>query len=171
MFAAMALAVAAVLIAAATDDPFAPKDEQVLEEIKALLDQHDKAFTAHDIKGVLATYAPGKRTVLMGTGPGEHWAGEEEIKDAYEHFFQDFDPGKQDFKYDWRRGGIQGDAAWLLATGLISMEKGDAKMEFVMNISATMIKHDGKWRFVSVHFSNLTGPDMGPVEAGMGEGS
>ena len=71
-----------------------------LEKIRALLKAHDDAMTSHDLEGVLATLAP--KAVIIGTGPGEVWSGPEEIKDAYEHFFQGYDKGQQDFTYHVR---------------------------------------------------------------------
>ena len=38
----------------------------------------------------------------MGSGPGEMWVGPEEIKDAYEHFFQGYDKGQQEFEYKFK---------------------------------------------------------------------
>ena len=60
-----------------------------LDQIRALLRAHDEAFTAHDMNGVLACFT--EKAAVMGSGPGEIWSGPEEIKVAYEHFFEGFD--------------------------------------------------------------------------------
>jgi uncharacterized protein (TIGR02246 family) len=153
------LAAAAILTAAAAKKDRYTADEKTLEEVKALLDAHDKAFTAHDLDGVLANYVTGSRTVVMGTGPGELWVGKEEIAQAYKRFFQDFDPGKQDFKYAWVKGGTRGGVAWLTAMGEIEVVKGGEKKAAAMNVSAVFVKQKKTWRFINMHFSTVTTPD------------
>jgi ketosteroid isomerase-like protein len=64
-----------------------------VEKIRALLKAHDKAMMNHDLKGVMALLT--EKAAIMGTGPGEVWVGPEEIKAAYEHFFEGFDKGQQ----------------------------------------------------------------------------
>ena len=132
---------------------------EIVAEIKATLEQHDKAFAVHDLEGVMSTYRKSPQTVLMGTGPGEIWSGLEEIADAYKHFFADFDKGAQQFKYSYVSGAGLGDAAWLSVLGSIAAGKGEVKREFGINISSVLVKDAGKWRFAQLHFSNLTGPE------------
>lgn len=139
---------------------------EALKEIRALLNQHDKAFAAHDLEGVLATYHPGPHTVLMGTGPGEMWAGQEEIADAYKHFFADFDKGAQDFKYDYVNGQVHGDVAWMSVMGGVAGSKGATQLVFPINVSSVLIKDQGQWKFSLLHFSNLTGPEKPQQPAG-----
>ena len=62
----VAVAVALGAIAAATES-FAQgaKPGPEIEALKALLDAHDKAFTAHDEKGVLALFAPTRPSSVL----------------------------------------------------------------------------------------------------------
>ena len=60
-------------------------------------------MTNHDLKGVLANMTP--KAAIMGTGPGEIWSGPDEIKAAYEHFFQNFDKGHHKFDYQFKSVG------------------------------------------------------------------
>ena len=126
-----------------------------LEDIRALLKAHDEALASHDLKGVLATMTP--KTAIMGTGPGEIWSGPDEIKDAYEHFFQGFDQGQQVFDYQFKIGGLGSDMGWLMASGNIKAKKDGKAYEFPINLSLTVAKSGGKWRIASMHFSTLTG--------------
>ncbi len=128
-----------------------------LEQIRAVLKAHDEATTQHDIDGVLAVMAP--KAVVMGTGPGEIWAGPEEIKDAYTHFFADFDKGEQHFNYDVRFGGLSAEMGWLMAAGEVKAKKDGKDFAFPLNISITVAKADGKWRIAGMHFSTLTSGD------------
>jgi uncharacterized protein (TIGR02246 family) len=150
----------AVVSAAATFTSIAqaqgPKaDNPELDNIRALLKAHDEAMTNHDLPGVLATMAP--KAAIMGTGPGEIWSGPDEIKVAYEHFFEGFDKGQQEFEYQFKIGGLGSDMGWLMASGNIKGKKGGKAFEFPINISLTVAKADGKWKIASMHFSTLTG--------------
>jgi hypothetical protein len=146
-----ALAGVAVLRADAADD--GPSEKNVAQ-VKALLERHDKAFTSHDMDGVLKLYASSPKTVLIGTGAGELFVGKDNIKGAYEHFFMDFDSGKQNFEYGFAVGDIVGDAAWIVATGKLTMTKGTDRREVGLNVSITFEKVKGEWLISSFHYSN-----------------
>jgi uncharacterized protein (TIGR02246 family) len=149
------------ITAAATLAPSARAEEEKaanpeLEDVRALLKAHDEAMTNHDLQGVMATMT--EKAAIMGTGPGEIWSGPDEIKNAYEHFFQGFDKGEQKFDYQFKIGGLGSDMGWLMASGDIKGKKDGKAFEFPINISLTVTKADGKWRIASMHFSTLTGP-------------
>ncbi len=97
-------------------------------EIKALIEQHFKFFNANDLKGIMDSYAADPNIVLMGTGPGEVYLGEEAIGGAYDKFFDRFDPNSLSFKYDWITIGLKGNAAWVAVTitvdGTLNKQKG-----------------------------------------------
>lgn len=133
----------------------AKADNPELESVRALLKAHDKAMTNHDLDGVLATFAAD--AVIVGTGPGEWYAGTEAIKEAYGHFFEGFDKGEQDFKYHSKAGGLGSDMGWLVTTGDIKGKSKGKEIAFPVNISVTVAKADGKWQFASMHFSSLVG--------------
>ncbi len=67
-----------------------------MEPIRALLRAHDEAFTNQDLEGVMACFS--EKAAIMGSGRGEIWSGPEEIKVAYQHFFEGFDKGEQKFE-------------------------------------------------------------------------
>ena len=93
-----------------------------VEKIRALLKAHDKAMTNHDLKGVMACLT--EKAAIMGTGPGEIWVGPEDIKVAYEHFFEGFDKGEQNFECQFKIGGVTADMGWLMAFGNVRGKKG-----------------------------------------------
>ena len=128
-----------------------------LDAVRALLKAHDDAMTNHDLKGVMATLS--EKAAIMGSGPGEMWVGPEEIKDAYEHFFQGFDKGQQEFEYKFKHGGLGTDMGWLMASGNIKAKKDGKAVEFPINVSLTVTKAGGEWKIASMHFSTLTGPE------------
>lgn len=153
------LAGASGLVAAASVSPAAHAEEQTtnpeLEKVKALLKAHDEAMTNHNLEGVMACLT--ENAAIMGTGPGEMWSGPEEIKDAYEHFFEGYDKGEQDFEYHFKVGGLGEDMGWLMASGNITGKKDGKEFTFPLNLSLTVTKKDGEWKIAAMHFSTLTG--------------
>ena len=135
----------------------AETDSSVKEGVKALLLKHDKALKEHDIKGVLDSYVSGSDAVLMGTGSGELWVGQEQIKEAYEHIFADFDPGALETHCSWRSAGGNDQMAWLVAMCRVTDYLKNIKREYAVNISTAVEKQGSEWRFRTFHISNLTG--------------
>lgn len=127
-----------------------------VEALKALLEAHNKAFTAQDMAGVLATLSP--EVTIMGTAPGELWIGHDEAEDAYVHFFGDFDPGQQSFESLWHQGNVGPKGAWLMSVSKVTMVKESKKTEFGLNMSLVCENADGRWRIRAMHFSNLAAP-------------
>jgi uncharacterized protein (TIGR02246 family) len=132
-----------------------PTENPEVEPIRALLKAHDEAFTNQDINGVLACFA--KTAAVMGSGPGEIWSGPDEIKAAYEHFFQGFDKGQQKFEYQFRIGGLTSDMGWMMTSGNVTGKKDEKDFAFPVNISLTVAKDSGRWLIAAMHFSTLTG--------------
>jgi uncharacterized protein (TIGR02246 family) len=126
-----------------------------VEPIRALLKAHDEAFTNHNLEEVMACLT--EKAAIMGTGPGEIWSGPDEIKVAYEHFFQGFDEGKQKYEYQFKIAAVGTDMGWLMTSGNISGEKAGKEFTYPINLSLTVAKNAGKWRIAAMHFSTLTG--------------
>jgi uncharacterized protein (TIGR02246 family) len=132
-----------------------PSENPEVEPIRALLRAHDEAFTDQDINGVLACFTT--TAAIMGSGPGEIWSGPDEIKVAYEHFFQGFDKGQQKFEYQFRIGGLTSDMGWMMTSGNVTGKKDEKEFSFPVNISLTVAKDSGQWLVAAMHFSTLTG--------------
>lgn len=124
--------------------------------MQTMLQQHDSALNAKDLTAILATYSDNPKTVLLGTGPGEAWVGKEQIAQAYQHFLADFDAGTLNTDCGWKVFDVQGDSAWLTAMCHVTDALKDAKREYALNVSATLVKEGEQWRFRAFHFSNLT---------------
>lgn len=136
------------------------QSDKDVAEIKAMIAKHDQAVNEKDMNAVMALFAPGDMTVVMGTGPGEKWAGQAEIKDAYVHFFGDFDKGTLAHECFWKAGEANGDMAWAAAMCKMTDSMKGKKREYGLNVSAAFVRQDGKWLFRLMHFSNLTGADV-----------
>jgi uncharacterized protein (TIGR02246 family) len=136
--------------------------QPTIDAIRDLWSSQYKALDAHDVDAVLATYADSDDIMLMGTGPGEHWVGKDEVKDAYTHFMEQFDPNTMQADCGEGASSSQGGVLWLTAVCSFSDQQGETAREFVANLSAVAVKQDDGWRFHTMHFSHLTGAD--PVE-------
>ena len=149
-----AAAFAATARAYAQTKPATPASPEV-EKLRALLDSYHKAFSAHDLVGVLKHFAPD--AVVIGTGPGEIWGGPEEIGKAYKNFFQVFDKGKQSAEQLFLDSNIIGGMAWLLAMTKMTVTKGDKTSEFGLNSSLVFERQGGdEWQTRVLHISNVT---------------
>jgi uncharacterized protein (TIGR02246 family) len=139
--------------------PEAHTDQPTIDSIRDLWTSQYKALDAHDVDGVLATYAEGDDIMLMGTGPGEHWVGKDEVKDAYTHFMEQFDPNTMQADCGEGASSSQGGVLWLTAVCSFSDQQGEKAREFVANLSAVLVNQADGWRFHTMHFSHLTGAD------------
>ena len=140
-------AAAAPLMAQAKPDPAA------VDALKAMLDTYMKAFSAHDMAGVLKVFSPD--AVMLGTGPGEIWGGADEITSAHKNFFSLFDPGKHTQEVQFRDGHLMGDMAWLASMSSVSFTKGANTIKFGLNLSAVFEKTGGAWLIRVLHMSNV----------------
>jgi ketosteroid isomerase-like protein len=142
------------------------KGANVNADVKMLVELHNKAFNAQDLKGIMGTYASVPEIVLMGTGPGESYRGEEAIGSAYNQFFTKFDANTLNFKYDWIAVGSRGEMAWFAVTTHMESILKTEKKEREINMSGTLMKVKGKWRIVSMHFSRLGVEESHPEQSG-----
>jgi ketosteroid isomerase-like protein len=148
----------AVFTATATAAPTANAPQESnpdLDQIRELLRAHDEAFTNQNLDGVMACFT--EKAAIMGSGPGEIWSGPDEIKVAYQHFFDGFDKGAQKFEYQFRIGGLTSEMGWMMTAGNVSGKKGGKEFAFPLNLSLTVAKTAGKWLVAAMHFSTLTG--------------
>jgi ketosteroid isomerase-like protein len=122
---------------------------------QAVIEEHNKALNAQDIKGVMNTYSDDPNCVLMGTGPGESYVGDEAIGGAYDQIFTRFEANSLSFKYDWIATGSKGGLAWFAVTTTMEGTVNKEKRERTFNMSGALQKEKGKWRIVSLHFSRL----------------
>jgi len=139
-------------------------DSKLMAEVKTVMEQHDKAFNAQDLKGVMTLYSSDPSIVLMGTGPGEAYVGEEGIAGAYNQFFSRVKADTLSFKYDWIAAGSKGNLAWFAVTTTMEGTLNKEKKERVFNMSGTLLKEKGKWRILSLHFSRLGAEEQPAVE-------
>ncbi|NEX22476.1 nuclear transport factor 2 family protein [Thiorhodococcus mannitoliphagus] len=127
-------------------------------EVRELFSAHEQALNGHDLKGLMALYVPGDKTVVMGTTPGERWVGGEQIADAYQHFFADFDPGTIKRDCPWVLSDASGDIGWINATCEYQDSLKGVARTYALNVSAVLRKLDGAWKLQAMHFSNPTAP-------------
>jgi len=141
-----------------------PTENALKETVKALWQNQHKALDAHDIAGVMGTFADTDDIMLMGTGPGEHWVGKDQIKDAYTHFMKNFDPNTKEVKCGDGAGTSRDDVAWLTGVCDFTDKKGDETRHYILNISAVLVKQGDDWRFHTMHYSQLLDGDSEPSQ-------
>jgi ketosteroid isomerase-like protein len=128
-----------------------------VDEIRVVLAAHDKALNDKNLDEVMNTFSTDGNTVVFGTGVEERWMGPQEIRAAYTEIFKDYDPGT--LLTDcagWKTGGADesGQMAWLAATCYAQDSLQGRKRDYKMNVSGTVAKQNGQWRFVMLHMSN-----------------
>jgi len=126
-------------------------------DVAELLKKHDDALNQHNLEGVLALYSQSPKAVMLGTGPGEKFQGNAEIKTAYTEIFKDFDKGTLTHSCYWKDGGGSSTVVWGAAMCKFTDAKGEKKREYELNVSAVAEKQGGKWQFVLMHYSNIVG--------------
>ena len=139
-------------------------DAKITAEVKSVIEQHNLALNAQNIKGIMSIYSSDQSAVLMGTGPGEAYVGEEGLSGAYNQIFNRFKADTLSFKYDWVATGSKGDVAWFAVTTTMSGAVNNEQKERAFNMSGLLQKEKGKWRIVSMHFSRLGAEEQSAVE-------
>jgi ketosteroid isomerase-like protein len=139
-------------------------DAKIMAVVKSVIEQHNLALNAQDIKGIMSIYSSDPGAVLMGTGPGEAYVGEEGLSGAYNQIFNKFKADTLSFKYDWIAAGSKGDIAWFAVTTTMSGIVNNEQKERAFNMSGLLQKEKGKWRIVSMHFSRLGAEEQQAVE-------
>ena len=140
---------------------------QLVEEVKTTLAKHDKALNDKNLDAVMSTFSTNPQTVLLGTGEGERFVGDQAIKEAYTEIFKDYDPGTLISNCDWKTGETDaaGTTAWLAATCKLQDSMKGKKRDYVLNVSGALEKQGADWRFVMLHMSNSPSPPP-PAKAG-----
>jgi ketosteroid isomerase-like protein len=138
-----------------------PKVKPSIDEIRAVLQAHDKALNDKNLDAIMATFSTAPTTVVLGTGAGERWMGQQEIRGAYTEIVKDYDAGTLETNCaTWKTGGSDNDGtmAWIAATCDCKDSLGGKPRTYTLNVSATVEKQDGAWKFVSLHMSNSPAP-------------
>jgi ketosteroid isomerase-like protein len=139
-------------------------NSKIMAAVKTVMEQHSQAFNAQDLKGVMTLYASNPNTVLMGTGPGEAYVGDEAIGGAYDQLFTRFEANTVSSKYDWIAVGSKGNFAWFAVTTTMETTVNKEKKERAFNMSGTLLKEKGKWLILIMHFSRLGAEEQPAVE-------
>ena len=148
---------------AARAEPTRTVAKPTADEIRQVLAAHDKALNDKNLDAVMNTFSSDANTVMLGTGAEERWMGPQEIRAAYTEIFKDYDPGTlQTDCASWKSGGADdaGTMAWLAATCNAKDSYQGKPREYKLNVSGTVAKQNGQWRFVVLHMSNAV---EGPV--------
>jgi hypothetical protein len=141
-----------------TAAPSVKVDPAVVEQLRAVVQRHDKALSHKSLSELMATFSASPNTVVLGTGAAERWVGPKEIREAYTHIFQGYDAGTLTTSPEWRTGGATGNMAYLAGTWNAKDSLKGKLRQYALNVSAALQKQHGKWHIVMLHMSNPTGP-------------
>jgi ketosteroid isomerase-like protein len=143
-----------------------PVDPKVVEEVKEMLTKHDKALNDQNIDAVVDTFSNDPKVVMLGTGQGERFVGKDNIKNAYTEIFKDYEKGTLTTNCDWKTGDADanGKIAWMAATCQAKDSMKGKTREYVLNVSAAVVKEDAGWKFIMLHMSNSSGGAPPPPE-------
>jgi ketosteroid isomerase-like protein len=121
-------------------------------EIKAAIDKLSKSYKNKDLKGVMAMYAKGSGTLVIGSGKGENALGYEAIKKLYE---KDFTLWKMNTAMDYNIFSLSssGRVAWLAADMSATFITQDGVIDVAGRFTAVLKKTGKNWQFVQTHFS------------------
>lgn len=121
-------------------------------EIKATMDKLNKAYKNKDIKGVMAMYAKGSGTIVIGSGKEEKAVGYEAVKKVYE---KDFTLWKMNTAMDYNIYALSssGRTAWLAADLSATFITQDGVIDVAGRFTAVLKKSGKKWQFAQTHFS------------------
>ena len=148
-----------------TASPAAKADPNAVEDVKAVLQKHDKALNDKNLDALLATFSSDPKTVVLGTGDGERYVGQQAIRDAYTEIVKDYDAGTLVTNCDWKTGGVDdaGTLAWVAATCSCEDSAKGVKRSYVLNVSGALKQEGNDWHFVMLHMSNVTNPLTPPA--------
>jgi ketosteroid isomerase-like protein len=144
--------------APATTSPAAKADPNAVENAKAVLQKHDKALNDKNLDALMSTFSSDPKTVMLGTGEGERYLGQQTIREAYTEITKDYDAGTLVTNCDWKTGDMDdaGTIAWVAATCNCEDSLKGVKRKYVLNVSGALAKEGNDWRFVMLHMSNVT---------------
>ena len=151
------LLIVMVVCLAAVNVGYAAEPSDTEKAITAAAQEYLEAFAARDVEGCLAAFAPGKKTVLMGTGPGERWVGAKEIGMAHKEMFKVSE--KETFERKWSLVSARARIAWTASETIITNVVNGEERKFAINSSAVWVLRNDKWQIALMHVSNLTGPE------------
>lgn len=151
------LLIAMMVCLGAVSVGYAEEPSDAEKAITAVAEKYLEAFAARDVEGCLAAFAPGKKTVLMGTGPGERWVGRKEIGMAHKEMFKAFE--KETFERTWSLVSARPRIAWTASETIITDVVNGEEKKFAINTTTVWVLRNDKWQIALMHCSNLTGPE------------
>ncbi|HUO11981.1 MAG TPA: nuclear transport factor 2 family protein [Caulobacteraceae bacterium] len=122
-------------------------------QLRALEDRYVKAFSAEDVAGVMANYAPGDGLFVFDAVPPREYAGWDAYKKDWEDLFALF-PGKAPTTMSDLSLTVVGPVAYghnIQSTDFAG--KDGAKVHLVVRVTDVFRKMGGRWKIVQEHVS------------------
>jgi uncharacterized protein (TIGR02246 family) len=136
-------------------------------EIRDLYDRWAKAFSARDLDGIMAVYAPGAEVVAYDVVPPLQYSGNAAYRKDYQDFLALYD-GPIDIEFRDMRIVAGEDVAFLHALERISGKmKNGQQSDFWLRATSGLRKINGRWLIVHDHISVPVDLDTGKAELGL----
>ena len=147
----LCLVLAATLASSCSDRK--ADDRKSKAEIHDVLARWEKAFTARDLDGVMAMYAPGEAVVGYDVSPPLQYNGKDSYRRSYENFFAAYE-GPLELEVRDARMLVDRDlAAYNALERMSGTLKTGQKSAVWVRATAIFRRIDGKWFDVHDHIS------------------
>jgi ketosteroid isomerase-like protein len=127
-----------------------PTDAELRSQVLATLSRFNALVSARDMQ-VLAEFADGDDTLLVGSEVGEVASGRREL----EAFFARVFARDTTFSWEWDRIDIShgGDVAWLFAGGRVVLTTAQGRRKAPYRITGVLERHGPRWLWRQYHGS------------------
>ena len=125
-------------------------DMAVQTQIHKVLERFNELVSTKNMQ-ILAEFAPGDDTLLIGSDSGEIAKGSQEI----EAFFTRIFARDETFSWEWNRIDVSqlGNLAWIFADGWVILSTSSKQLRSPYRITGVLERRDGRWLWRQYHGS------------------
>lgn len=123
----------------------------VLEAVDAL----DAAFARRDVAEVLDLFVADDDVTFFGSGRSEQASGRAELEERLSALLAlpEIAEGSFGISWDERRVRVEGDVAWVTATGTATWQSPKRVVEFPYRLTGVLLARHGRWLWHTHHGS------------------
>jgi len=127
-------------------------DERTVWEV---VDALDAAFAQRDITAALDLFVADEDIAFLGSAKQEQALGHERVRQRLEAILAlpEVAGGSFEIAWDERRVRIEGDVAWVVATGEATWTSPRRTVRFPYRLTGILLRRDGRWLWHTHHGS------------------
>jgi ketosteroid isomerase-like protein len=126
-------------------------DSSTEKAIVGMLREWSDSFSAKDLEGILALFAPDADVTMLGSEDWEMGVGPDALRAVYTRLFTRGDSATWEWK--WHQISSSGSAAWMLATGIVHVNNGADEISGPYRLSAVFERQGEGWVWMQFHGS------------------